>query len=170
MQACIQAIETSHAVVDHGRRWSGDDNREERAEGSLGRNFDYSKSGGMLSCAVEIGDTAVLSCLIRSGNLNPNPKDARGRTPLYIAAKKGDNVVVRMLLEGGADIDAQNGHNGNALQAALAKYHKEIVMLLLEKGANVKAQGGAYGNALHAALARSHREIMMLLQNHSAPR
>jgi ankyrin repeat protein len=66
---------------------------------------------------------------------------------------------VTLLLEKGADVNAQGGHYGNALQAAANGGHDSVVTLLLEKGADVNAQGGHYGNALQAA----SMEVMTLL-------
>jgi ankyrin repeat protein len=51
-------------------------------------------------------------------------------------------------LDKGADVNAQGGDDGNALQSASAEGHQEIVQLLLDKGADVNAQGGNDGNAL----------------------
>ena len=42
---------------------------------------------------------------------------------------------MKLLLENGADVNAEGGKYRNALQAALSKGHKEIVKLLLDKGA-----------------------------------
>ena len=56
-----------------------------------------------------------------------------------------------MLLERGADVNAQGGHYGNALQAIAMNGNIEIVQLLLERGADVNAQGGEHGNALQNA-------------------
>lgn len=60
-------------------------------------------------------------------------------------------LVTIVLAEGSADVNAQVGHFGNALQAASYEEGGEIVRQLLERGANVNAQGGQYGNALQAA-------------------
>jgi ankyrin repeat protein len=51
-------------------------------------------------------------------------------------------------LDKGADINAQGGLYGNALQAALARGYQEIARQLLDRGADVNAQGGKYGNLL----------------------
>jgi ankyrin repeat protein len=40
-------------------------------------------------------------------------------------------TVVRLLLENGADINAQDGKHGNALQAASTGGHEKVVRLLL---------------------------------------
>ncbi len=53
----------------------------------------------------------------------------------------------------GADVNAQGGRYGNALQVAAASFedHYQVVQMLLDKGVGVNAQGGLYGNALQAA-------------------
>ncbi|KAF1830092.1 ankyrin repeat domain-containing protein, partial [Decorospora gaudefroyi] len=56
--------------------------------------------------------------------------------PLYIVAEKGASLMTQMLLDKGADVNAQGGHYGNALQAASVGGHKEVVTLLLDKGAD----------------------------------
>ncbi|KAK4232828.1 putative vegetative incompatibility protein, partial [Achaetomium macrosporum] len=57
--------------------------------------------------------------------------------PLYFASLKGLHASVRILIENGADVNAQGGVYGNALQAASSEGHKHIVQMLLEKGADV---------------------------------
>ncbi|KAK4170565.1 hypothetical protein QBC36DRAFT_341629, partial [Triangularia setosa] len=79
---------------------------------------------------------------------NPTPGRA---SPLHFASLKGLSLAVQSLLEKGAEVNAQGGEYGNALQAASAGGHQDIVKLLLDKGADVNAQGGEYGNALQAA-------------------
>ncbi|KAF8347274.1 vegetative incompatibility protein HET-E-1 [Amanita rubescens] len=63
----------------------------------------------------------------------------------------------------GADVNAQGGRYGNALQAALLGGHEQVVELLLEKGADVNAQRGFYGNALQAASYQNHKQVVELL-------
>ncbi|EGU74404.1 hypothetical protein FOXB_15094, partial [Fusarium oxysporum f. sp. conglutinans Fo5176] len=70
---------------------------------------------------------------------------------LYYACLGGLSWAARDLTTEGADVNAQGGFYGNALQAASLHGNLEIVQLLLDKGADVNAQGGQYGNALQAA-------------------
>ncbi len=62
--------------------------------------------------------------------------------------------MVQLLIEKGADVNAEGGEYGNALQAASEEGNENIVQLLIERGADVNAQGGYYGNALQAASMR----------------
>jgi ankyrin repeat protein len=72
------------------------------------------------------------------------------------------------LLDKGADIHAQGGEYGNALQAASDRGYAEIVRLLLNKGAQINAQGGEHSNALQAASTGGHTEIVRLLLDQGA--
>ncbi|KAM0172531.1 hypothetical protein ACHAPF_007410 [Botrytis cinerea] len=76
--------------------------------------------------------------------------------------------IAKLLLDHGADVNAQGGEYGNALQAAARRGNQEIVKLLLDRGANVNAQGGEYGNALQAAARDGNQEIVKLLLDRGA--
>ncbi|KAF9060000.1 ankyrin repeat-containing domain protein [Rhodocollybia butyracea] len=81
-----------------------------------------------------------------------------------------------------ADVNAQGGEYGNALQAAISQGDKDIVQLLLEHKADVNAQGGTssghkadvnaqggyYGNALEAAISQGDIDVVQLLLEHKA--
>ncbi len=66
---------------------------------------------------------------------------------LQAASVEGYEKVVQMLIDAGADVNAQGGEYGNALQAA----------------DDVNTQGGLYSNALQAALARGHEKVVQML-------
>ena len=68
---------------------------------------------------------------------------------------------MRLLLQSGADVNAQ-GAFGNALHVAALHDHKEIVKLLLQ------TQGGQYGNALQAESHRGHEVIVRFLLHSGA--
>ena len=75
-------------------------------------------------------------------------------------------MAVQLLLERGADINAQGGTYGNALQASAQDGGVEIVQLMLERGADVNAPGSVFGNALQAtAFINKTDVVQLLLQN-----
>ncbi|KFY17204.1 hypothetical protein V492_00821 [Pseudogymnoascus sp. VKM F-4246] len=88
--------------------------------------------------------------------------------PLYYASLGGLANTACQIVEGGADVNAQGGDYGNALQAASYSGHNRVVELLLSKGADVNAQGGYYGNALEAASSEGHDRIVEVLLNKGA--
>jgi ankyrin repeat protein len=94
------------------------------------------------------------------GPVNRGEKPASG---LYYAAVGGLLHTVDRQLNRDAEVNAEGGYFGNALQAASFNGHEQIVRLLVEKGANVNAEGGWYGNALQAASSSDHEQIVRLL-------
>jgi hypothetical protein len=83
--------------------------------------------------------------------------------PLYYAAMLGFGTITRLLLDKGADVNAQGGERGNALHAASDGGHEQVVKMLLDAGADINAQGGEYGNALHAASDGGHEQVVKML-------
>jgi ankyrin repeat protein len=85
--------------------------------------------------------------------------------PLCRAAEEGQEEIVRLLLDKGADINAECEEDdlGSALQSACSHANEELVTLLLARGANVDQQGGRFGNALQAASYNGHVQIVRLL-------
>jgi ankyrin repeat protein len=88
--------------------------------------------------------------------------------PLYYASYLGLHCVVKMLVDSGADVNAQGGDYGNALQAASYGGHDRVVQWLLEEEADVNAQGGHFGNALQAASFEGHDQIVQRLLKEGA--
>ena len=56
-------------------------------------------------------------------------------TSLYRVAEAGDVDAVTIFLNANADVNAQGGEYGNALQAASMRGNERVVQLLLDKGA-----------------------------------
>lgn len=69
---------------------------------------------------------------------------------LQIAVSKGDAVMVNLLLDRGADINAQRW--GSALQTAVEYEHLDILKLLVRRGANINGPFNEKGSVLSAAL------------------
>ncbi|RYO97384.1 hypothetical protein DL765_011228 [Monosporascus sp. GIB2] len=71
-----------------------------------------------------------------------------------------------MLLANGANVNAQSGFCGTALQAASSKGHDKIVEMLLAYGATVEAPSRCYrpdGDALQASSSEGHDKIVEVL-------
>lgn len=72
--------------------------------------------------------------------------------PIIAAARLWDNVdEVQLLIDAGADVNAQGGTWHTALQAAAVDGNDNTMRVLLDAGADMHAIGGIYGNALSAA-------------------
>ncbi|KAJ5706518.1 hypothetical protein N7536_002207 [Penicillium majusculum] len=97
-----------------------------------------------------------------------NRPDGTKSYPVMWASLNGHDKITQMLLERGADVNAQGGFYGNILQAACSRGHNKIAQMLLERGADVNAQGGYRGNALQAACSRRYDKIAQMLLERGA--
>ena len=88
---------------------------------------------------------------------------------IYYAALLGfGNILSSFLSYPHADINAQGGVYGNALQAASKGGHEMVAQILMDAGAEVNAQGGFYGNALQAASKGGHEKVAQMLMDAGA--
>lgn len=88
----------------------------------------------------------------------PDRRDRSGRTPLALAAAKGNTAAVRALLQAGACADQQE-----ALLAAAFNGHAAVVQLLIEQGVAVDAQDADGWSACILAAGRGHATVVCLL-------
>ncbi|XP_063861764.1 ankyrin repeat and BTB/POZ domain-containing protein 2-like isoform X1 [Scylla paramamosain] len=115
-----------------------------------------------------------------------NTVNEYGLTPLMLACIRGDEPMVNMLLDAGADVDAETPPTGpaylmanpetqhwTALTYAAIHGHINIAKTLLEKGGNV--EGGARlaeekctETPLQVAAAAGHTDMMTLLLSYGA--
>ena len=98
--------------------------------------------GGVIGLvlSVHVGAEPLLEGRVRlssgqpaAGVQNEAPVNAQtdvGTTALMFAAAFGRVEVVRLLVENGADIHIQNGHNYTALSLAEERGHQEVVDFL----------------------------------------
>lgn len=62
------------------------------------------------------------------------------KTTLFEAAEKGNEAMVKLLLENGAEVEEKGPFGQTALMRAAASGHEGKVKLLLEHGANILAK------------------------------
>lgn len=92
----------------------------------------------------------------------------RHNTALQVAAYHDNIEGIHLLLDKGADVNAEGGEYGTALQVAAYGGNFECMHLLLDKGADVNAEGGEYGSALQAASYACHLEVVKELLSNGA--
>ena len=108
-------------------------------------------------------DNAVeLKALLESQDVNA--KDSRGATPLMYAAAFGNAAQMRLLLESGADVNAQNTFHASALIWAAGDAVKS--RMLIERGADVNVSTQQGQTPLMAAAKRNGNAdlVRLLLQ------
>lgn len=87
---------------------------------------------------------------------------------LVTASYRGHSRVIQLLLDDGADVNAESDDHDTALRAASYEGNYEVVQLLLANGADVNAKSDKYGTALQTASSEGHDEVVRLLLDNGA--
>ena len=88
-----------------------------------------------LFIAAEYGMDPVVSELIRHpGSKKLDVRNAKGDTPLCLAAAKGQKKVCRVLLDGGATPNFANKYGDTPLDLAVESGHKEVIEMIEKMG------------------------------------
>ena len=137
----------------------------------LSRNADVTRQnwyGTALHCTAEAGNAACIPQLIAAG-LSVDFRDQYGRTSFHCATISGQMETMKVLLELGADINAQCNSDGcdwgctPLRYAVLCEYSLEVVRLLLEKGAKLTPSISCMVTPVHDAAALNLQDALELL-------
>lgn len=126
--------------------------------------------------------TIELTQLLCKSNANVNAKNYSKETPLTLAIKKEDEMLVELLLKQGAETNIENGHGDYPIHMAMEwdtepenRLHKKrkilprIVQLLLQYGANPNIEYHfKRARPLHAAVFHNSPTIVQVLLMHGA--
>jgi Ankyrin repeats (3 copies) len=118
----------------------------------------------LVHIAVETGCLKLLPSLIKQNPSLLNSRDALNRTPLLIAAAKGDLAAYDILVKAGADIRVRDKASRSVLNHACASGSFKMAQKLLRGGADINDDVfGVSSSPLFEAASRGHYEICLLL-------
>src|SRR6266567_142756 len=131
----------------------------------------HQTTGTPLHLVAESGFTSVAELLLAKG-ADVNARSNQGRTPLHLAAAKGDYRLadVASLLRSRAEVNARNSYGATPLVVALAGDDKKecvkVVEQLLAKAADVNARDENGSFPLYLAVQRRSEELVRLILAH----
>jgi hypothetical protein len=108
-------------------------------------------------------EEAVREFVLDDGRLGIDVQDDRGRTPLLWAVKSKHEPVVCLLLENGANANAEDATGQTALGMAAVRGDTAIATALLEKSADVDARADRRGRTALMLAAQSKTDAMVKL-------
>lgn len=103
-------------------------------------------------------DDLLLHHLLKRG-LDPNESDNNGRSALHIAASKGIENCVVLLLDFGADPNSRDSEGNVPLWEAIMGKHESVIQLLVNNGAKLSA-----GDVGHFACVAVEQNNLSLLK------
>uniref|UniRef100_A0A2K5QJA4 Ankyrin repeat domain 31 n=1 Tax=Cebus imitator TaxID=2715852 RepID=A0A2K5QJA4_CEBIM len=105
---------------------------------------------------------------MKTGGINKT--NARGKSRLHLAARRGNLSLVKALIETGADVNLNDNAGWTPLHEASSKGSINIIVELLKAGANVNCENIDGILPLHDAVANNHlKAAEILLQNGANP-
>jgi len=121
-----------------------------------------------LAQCVRDGDTKAVDLFVRSG-FPPDVRDKSGVPMLCLAARSRHHSIVELLLERGADINAQSDDRGySALLDAAQQGDDTLLHFLLDRGADPDAHSKDGQTALILAVGRTDIPMVAMLLDHGA--
>ena len=113
-----------------------------------------------LGLACFFGHREVVRFLLEhGGGLNTPSRNAQKVAPIHAAVACGDGVILRALLERGADVNVRQEGGFTPLHGAAAGGDTEALSLLLEHGADVTARTVDGRTAADTAKERGHETL-----------
>lgn len=107
---------------------------------------------------------SMVKCLFLSSLHQPHvfPHEARGVTPLHLAAQQGQAAVIRILVEAGANVNILGGILAEAPLHVATRYGQPAAMLaLLHKGADINAGNRRNQTALYEAKSAPTLDLLL---------
>src|SRR5258708_22890506 len=115
-----------------------------------------------------MADIATFLIVEHSQDVNACGIDIDGETPLHVASNQGDVELVQVLLEHGADIEAQDDYGSTPIHLASFFGEVELVQVLLEHGAEIEARDNRRCTPIHLASDCGDVELVQLFLKQGA--
>ena len=118
----------------------------------------------LIAAVIRDSDMAV-QAQIEQG-VDPNARDAKGRTPLTLAIQNDSGKIIPLLLQSRKiDINATNAAEESPLMLAIIKGQNELAQTLMRRGADINKAGWA---PLHYAATASNLDMIRVLLDKDA--
>ena len=92
----------------------------------------------------------------------------RLETPMHVASRCGHLDIAQLLLDHGADANAQDNYNFTPLHPASRNGHVDVVRVLLDRGVDANARDNYNHTPLHWASNDGHADVARILLDHGA--
>ena len=109
------------------------------------------------------GDDTLVRELLTAGADPDKYKDSNGFTALIVAVNRGNDSIVSILIQHGANPNIQNKYENTALHNAALNGNNEVITTLIKAGADLNIQNDEGKTALYRAAENGNNEVITTL-------
>ncbi len=165
----------THTVLDNTLRIATENGHTDTVSLVLEKNPSaLSKDLALLitTRSTKMDEAIAMAKLLLKAGANPNAENKLGVKPLHWASARGQENMVTLLLEAGADPKARDQNNDDLtpLHWATEEGHLIIVKYLVTANADIEAKDRHDNTALHLAAMKGHLSIICFLLEAGADR
>lgn len=118
---------------------------------------------GNIQNAIRNGDIEAVKAILQNDPSSASRPGERGFPPIIFAAYSEDQAICELLIEAGANVNAQDMAGNTALMGVCFKGFNDIAQFLIDKGADVNLKNKTGGTALSFAATFNQNTIAKLL-------
>ncbi|XP_068609029.1 ankycorbin [Brachionichthys hirsutus] len=124
---------------------------------------EWNKNDERLLAAVEHGEAEKVAALLAKKGASAVKLDNEGKSPLHVAAARGQTDCLSVILAHGADLSATDSAGFNPLHLAAKNNHIECCKKLIQSKCPIDAADSSGRTALHHAAASGNIQTVQLL-------
>jgi uncharacterized protein len=117
-------------------------------------------ANGPLQKAVVAKNAELVKQLLTNGENVDSQAWYKGKTPLMLAAEAGNNEIVKILINAGADLNLRSRGKNTAMHYAAMNFHADTFHILLLAGANADLINRDYQSARMIATRNGWQDIL----------
>ena len=153
-----------HTINDYANIYGVDDKIMALLEENNYDQLDYSDNKSMLIEAIKRGNINAVSNLAFVFGMDLDTQDGNTRDiPLILATKLDNEIIVRILIDAGANVDIKDDNGNTALMISSSKGNENITRILIDAGADMNIKNNERNNALILATNNGHENISRIL-------
>ena len=153
-----------HTINDYANIYGVDDKIMALLEENNYDQLDYSDNKSMLIGAIKRGNINAVSNLAFVFGMDLDIQDGNTRDiPLILATKLDNEIIVRILIDAGANVDIKDDNGNTPLMISASKGNENITRILIDSRADMNIKNNEKNTALILATNNGHENISRIL-------
>lgn len=157
--------EEGDSLIEYAINKNDTDMIQTLVEGGVNLNVAGISSNTPLMTAVSKSLENIVRIFLTKNDINLNAINRNWNTALHMAAKNGNTVIIKMLIDKGANVDARNKQGYTPLHTAVENNNLEAANEIINGKANVEIRADNMKRPIDIAMDKKEDSMITLLKN-----